>query len=815
MGKFPEHITVAALLDIIESNNIGYFSRNYQSGTLFWSDYIFALAGYTRGEIETDFFIFLEKILHPDDKRRVQNIMAPAVKEPKEYDLICRVYHKSMTLRYVRISTAIHTSEHNGEVFSIGLVQDYTDIMTHRMEALQFKSLVDNAHNEVYVVDESYNYLYANDLALKNLELTAKELLRCNVFDVNPKLLQANVEMLEQELKRSADEAITYKTEHLRKDGTLYPVVSHVSKITFNEQPSYVMFDIDASFANRLEMLIEQSDVVVVQKRVSVGWPIVYMSENISQFGYERTLFAEDKKNFLSIIYGDDASDITARVLEAMREKKKKLHLQYRIYTAEHELRWLEERIVVEYDMNKEPIFLHATLLDITKQKLLQEQLIRSNSMMEHKAHYDALTGLPNRTLFYDRLSQALKKAKRKESRVGLLYLDLDRFKEINDSFGHEVGDKVLKSTATRLQHILRDSDTVSRLGGDEFTVIIEDIEEKEFISIVSEKIIKELEEPIFFNSYELKILTSIGISLFPDDANDVSTLLRNADAAMYTAKSKGRNQFCFYEPKMTEDALRQMTIEAGLRRALDFDEFVLYYQPQIDSRSNTLVGFEALLRWRNASKELIYPDTFLSVAHKSGLIIEIDRRVMLQGMKQSAKWHLEEGFHGVVSLNLVMRQLEQDDFVDFLRKALTQSHCKASWIGLEVTEGDVMQDPENSIKVLRQISQMGIKISIDDFGTGYSSLAYLKKLPIDTLKIDRSFICDIGHGDETEAITRGIIALAKGMKIDIIAEGVDSDVQLSWLRNEGCYHIQGYIYSKAIDEKVVKLRYFQNNFEI
>lgn len=439
-----------------------------------------------------------------------------------------------------------------------------------------------------------------------------------------------------------------------------------------------------------------------------------------------------------------------------------------------------------------------ALLVNVLIRKYTKK-LNEQKEILDFQAHHDALTGLPNRILFTDRLGQAIAKAERQKTEFALFFIDLDRFKQINDSLGHSFGDKVLKVIAQRLLGVVRREDSLSRLGGDEFTLLAEDLKQEIDISALAKKIIAVLAEPILIEGNTLYITSSIGISIFPKDNVNADNLLKYADAAMYKAKEEGRNNFQYYSAEMTELALKRVVMEANLRRALENEEFFVCYQPQVESTTGKIVGMEALVRWRHPSEGLIYPNSFIQLAQDTGLIVAIDRVVMRMAMKQVSQWYAKGLNPGIIALNLAMKQLAKEDFIDVLNTMFEECKFQPQWLELEVTEGEIMKNPQNAIEVLKKISNMGIELAVDDFGTGYSSLSYLKRLPIDKLKIDKSFVDGLPDNDEDVSIARAIVALAHSLKLSVIAEGVESREQKEFLAQNGCDFIQGYYYSKPI----------------
>jgi len=399
-------------------------------------------------------------------------------------------------------------------------------------------------------------------------------------------------------------------------------------------------------------------------------------------------------------------------------------------------------------DENGNPTYMVSYAQDITKRKIAESKILEQKQDLQYQAHHDPLTALPNRVLFNDRLEQAIEKAKRSETNLALLFIDLDHFKEINDSLGHAVGDEILKVTTQRLKEVIRHEDTLARLGGDEFTIIMEDLKDGHDASVLANKVLKVLADEININDNRLYISSSIGISLYPQDGTSVSDLLKYADSAMYKAKDEGRNNYQFYSAEMTELAFERVIMETSLRLALKNEDFVVYYQPQVNAQKDVLIGMEALVRWQHETMGLVSPAKFIPLAEATGMIVELDRYVMRTAMSQMTQWYDEGMSPGVLALNLSIKQLQQKDFIEMLKLMLQETQCKPEWIELEITESQLMTNPEETIKILNQINDLGIELAIDDFGTGYSSLSYLKKLPINKLKIDQSFVRDLPYDE-------------------------------------------------------------------
>lgn len=434
----------------------------------------------------------------------------------------------------------------------------------------------------------------------------------------------------------------------------------------------------------------------------------------------------------------------------------------------------------------------NVILRDITEQKNFEAQLT-------HLATHDGLTDLPNRNALQHRLEQSLVHARRSERMVAVLFLDIDRFKNINDSLGHDTGDQMLCSVAKRLTECVREGDTVARMGGDEFVIILGDLSRRDDVTWVARKILNALFQPLTILGHELFVTGSIGISLYPEDGNDPKTLLKNAESALHRAKEQGTNSFQFYTQEMNARALDRLMLENSLRHALLRNEFLLYYQPQVNLQTGRIIGLEALLRWQRPGQGLVAPAEFIPVAEETGLIVEIGEWVLRTACAQTALWNKNLDSDLCMAVNFSAQQFAQKNMVDMVSRVLRDTGLKPGCLELELTERVVMQNAEDSVATLRKLSMMGTRIAIDDFGTGYSSLNYLKRFPIDVIKIDQSFVRDITRDPDDAAIARSIIGLSHSMKMKVVAEGVETEGQLEFLRASQCDHVQGYYFSKPL----------------
>ena len=447
-----------------------------------------------------------------------------------------------------------------------------------------------------------------------------------------------------------------------------------------------------------------------------------------------------------------------------------------------------------------------AVVTDISEQKRVQEE-------MRIMAQYDALTTLPNRTLLNEKLEQAIIRARRYNQQLAVLYMDLDRFKRINDSLGHRVGDLLLLSTAMRLKNGVRGLDTVARLNGDEFIVILSDIENSMAVVMLIEKIQETFRAPFNIEGYEISITPSIGVSIFPNDGHDPAALIKNADAAMYHVKTQGRNNYQFYTREMNEAALHRLNLENRLRLALEQKELQLYYQPKLDLKTRTITGVEALARWRHPELGLIVPDKFIPVAEDTGLILPLGEWVMEEACRQAKEWQ-DQGLPPIkVAINLSPMQFGSETLPAQVVSALAKSNLQPEFMELEITESLVMEDAERTIRLLAHLKAMGIHLTIDDFGTGYSSLNYLKQFPIDSMKIDRCFVREMETNSSDEAIVRAVIAMSHGMNMTVIAEGVEKKEHLDHLTALGCDYAQGFYISQPLDIDALKALVLTRDF--
>ncbi|HUN53545.1 MAG TPA: EAL domain-containing protein [Smithella sp.] len=469
--------------------------------------------------------------------------------------------------------------------------------------------------------------------------------------------------------------------------------------------------------------------------------------------------------------------------------------------------RYIEASASLQKSSQDKPNGFKGVIRDITERKLIEQEL-------NHMATHDVLTGLPNRLLFSQLLNHAIQTAQRNKKKLAVLFVDLDRFKIINDSLGHEAGDKLLQEIAQRFKHLLRAADIVGRLGGDEFIILIEEVNELKQVANLAHKILTTTIQPMVLMGDECRVTASIGISIYPSDGQDEQSLMKNADIAMYFAKEEGKNNYQFYSKNIQSIANERLSIETNLRRALERHELFLNYQAKLDFKTGAITGVEALLRWNNPQLGSITPSQLIPVAEETGLIIPIGRWVLKTACNQNVAWQ-RQGLPAIcMAVNLSLRQLADDNLLNDIKAALQESGMKPNLLELEITESMVMHNPQRLIAVLTKIREMGVRLAIDDFGTGYSSLAQLKNFPINTLKVDRSFIRNIPEDCDNKAITEAIIIMGKNLSLTVVAEGVETKEQENFLREQVCDEMQGFYFSKPIapDQFADLLRTHHNN---
>lgn len=519
----------------------------------------------------------------------------------------------------------------------------------------------------------------------------------------------------------------------------------------------------------------------------------VYHSEKWKEIlGYTEEEYIDNKRIWKQSIHPSDFKRVRSEYLNYLAKKIPVYKAEFRMHKKNGDYIWVYETGKAIWDADGKPIRIAGSITDITERK-------RHEALIYSMAYYDSLTSLPNKPMFSQYLSEFVSKFKGTGKRFALMLLDLDNFKTINDTLGHPYGDKVLITISDLLKNHISKGTVLSRFGGDEFTILIPDAGDTKTILSQAEQIIGLFKNPLLVNSQEIYITPSIGISIFPDDSSDESSLIKNADTAMYHAKSLGKNSCQLYAKEMNEKMSERLTLEKDLRYAIKNKEFIVYYQPQIDIAKGELVGMEALVRWVHPVKGLIPPIKFIPIAEESTLIVAIGEQVLYEACLQNQKWQ-DAGYKKIpVAVNLSARQFQQLDLCEKIKSILNSTGLSPKYLEIEITESIAMKDLDTTIRLLNELRSIGVKVSLDDFGTGYSSLNYLKKLPINNLKIDKSFVDEITTLKAEKVIAKAVIVLAHDLNLTVIAEGVETPEQLSFLKFQDCDKAQGYLFSKPI----------------
>lgn len=683
------------------------------------------------------------------------------------------------------------------------IAQDVTDRLRSQEELRRFRMALDSSIDAVYLIDhERMRFIDANKTALTTLGYSYEELLMLGPQDLKPdpgelqRIHRRFAEVLGSESKTGMIETV-----HQRKDGVRLPVEVYLRAIQSEGRQLLVAVVRDITARLDAEAVLRESEerFRVAFNQAAVGlahvnpdghWTMVnnklceivgYSQVQLLAMGFPDITHPEDVVADWALARRMIAGELDERT----REKRYRHKNGYYI--------WVNVTTSLVRDKEGKPKYYSTVVEDISRRKQIEEELL-------HLANHDALTSLPNRSLLFDRLSQALVFAGRSGRQVAVLLIDLDRFKNINDSLGHETGDKIIMEIGRRLSSRVKTGDSIARFGGDEFVVIRPDVVRADAVATLAQEILEALSQPMAIQDHEFYPTASIGISMFPKDGRDSQALLKNADTAMYRAKDAGRNNFQFYAHEMNSRALDRLKLESGMRRALERNEFVLHYQPQMDIATGEIIGVEALLRWAVPGRAMRFPADFISIAEETGMISAIGDWVLRAACAQRKAWENHEVLSSTrIAVNLSARQFKQQDIVKVVSVVLEQTGCRPEWLELEITESVIMENPESAAETLKKLSDMRVHLAIDDFGTGYSSLSYLKRFPIDALKIDKSFVRDITSDTDDAAIARAVIALAHSLKLRVIAEGVETLEQLVFLREQQCDHMQGYYLSPPL----------------
>ncbi len=660
-----------------------------------------------------------------------------------------------------------------------------------------FDDLNNDANDIIIVTDDEDKIIEINDCGIALYGHTREVLLQWRLQDLLSPAAQAEFALHWQRAKQQGK--ATFKTAHRRSDNTTFPVEISVRFIEVKGKLLCHSIVSDISNRNSLSQLISKRqdlNAALLENLPSLVWYAgsdgqgEYFNRAWLNFT-GRALEHQLGSGWLENIHPDDREHCLMIYQDASRARQAFVR-EFRLHHHAQGYRWVVDRGSPFHDLEKGLIGYIGSCHDVHEMKQDCEQML-------HLGQYDALTGLPNRGLLEDRLRQAVAHARRSHGQVAVLLSDLDCFKIFNDSLGHRMGDRLLQAVAERLKTCLRESDTISRPGGDEFIIVLPGVKSIEDVAHVAEKVLRSLSDSYTIDGHELNITASMGISIYPDDGRDLETLLRNAEAAMYYAKEKRLNHYRFFTQEMNVQAFDSLMMQNHLRRALERREFQLNYQPQVDLKTGAVVGAEALIRWRHPELGLISPGQFIPIAEERGLIIPISEWVLHEACQQNRRWQGAGLPPLPVAVNLSAAHFRQENLQETVEYALQDSNLDPRLLELEITEGMVMQDAEDVVLMLNELKAMGIRLTVDDFGTGYSSLSYLKRFPLDKLKVDRSFVRDITLNEQDAEITRAIISMAHGLGLKVVAEGVETQDQLKFLRWQKCDDMQGFYFSRPL----------------
>ena len=780
---------------------LGSWEVDLKTKKSIWSDRSYEIYGYEPGEIEPTLETFFAHLL-PEYVEKAKRLLSTMMQTTDVKTFHAQAKKQNGEVIDILLNGQIIVDEHGTPSKLIGTTQDITEYVALKRQAEELLQIIEKSSNEIYILDvNTLKYLYVNEGAVAKLGYTKEEFVSLDVYTINPYLTEEHAGYI-REVLETEGEAIN-RTIHRCKNGEEYPVQGHLQMIRFQNREAFIIFDTDIT--QQVETEKKEREKAKIVESMHDGVVVTNLKGEIQNYNHSfvRIVGEQEFTNIIALLGKSNEQEVRTLLQESAEcDEEDVIEMELAFMRSDGREIVCELSLTQLQDEQGEVYAIAWMCQDVTHKKYQQQLLKKQAEELEFQAYHDALTALPNRTLFRDRLSQAINYSRRHDKKFALLFVDLDRFKQINDSMGHQFGDAVLLEIAKRIKKQLRSEDTLARFGGDEFVVIARDVTNKKAVEKIASKMLQSFKEPLHVYGQDIYTSISIGISLYPDDSQTEENLIKYADSAMYKAKEEGRSNYRFYSIEMTQNAFEKVVLENALRAAIEQEEFEVFYQPQIDVTRNCMTGMEALVRWKHPELGLMVPGKFLAAAEESGLIVEIDRIVMKKAMEQFVKWKRSGVVKGRLSLNLAMKQLLQEDFLQFLEASLQQSGMQTEWLEFEVTEGDVMRNPSESIKTLMYLHEQGIAIAMDDFGTGYSSLAYITKLPLDKLKIDRSFVIEMQRDVSSMEIVKVVIALAKTLGFDLVAEGVETCTQKDLLLGLGCPVIQGYLYAKPLDAK-------------
>ena len=717
------------------------------------------------------------------------------------------VMHRSLpdgTRRYIRMSAVPVFEDRSRFQGYRGIGKDFTE-RKQALDALiqseeRYRTILDNTREGYFEADLEGNFTFVNDAECHDLGYTREELIGMNYKQYTDETEAKKLFELSLEIFRTGEQINGFDGEFIKKDGT-----KGFNQVSFslikNQEGQPVGFrglSRDITERKKMEETIRQSEEryrTIIEEmeewyfEADLSGNIIFFNEVFARgLGYSKDSLTG--LNFRSFIKKEDSDSIYELYNQVFKTGQPARNFPYEFIQPDGTVISAEFSIFPKRDGAGLIVGFRGVGHDITERKLAEKRI-------QYLATHDALTDLPNRLMFSQLLNHTIQSARRFKRQFALFFIDLDRFKVINDTLGHEAGDQLLQEIAKTFKRVLREIDVIARMGGDEFVILIEEVSDLTDVTVVAQRILSAAMKPLVLMGQECRITASIGISMYPKDAQDEQSLMKNADLAMYLAKEEGKNNYQFYSPKMKSQSFERLSLETNLRHALERREFYLNYQAKLDFKTGGITGVEALLRWQNPDLGNVPPTRFIPMAEETGLIVPIGRWVLKTACAQNVAWQGQGLSTVCMAVNLSVRQLMDDALVPDIKAILKESGLAPNLLELEITESMLMQNPERVIRLLTEIKKMGVRLAIDDFGTGYSSLGQLKRFPIDTLKVDRSFIRDLSKNSDDRGITEAIIAMGKTLSLTVIAEGVETEEQEAFLRSHACDEMQGYYFSK------------------
>lgn len=757
------------------------------------------LLGYSRedaiGCMELDLDLFAD----PDER---QSIVRQLERSREATDLETQLRTKEGAV--VKVEISLRYVEIDGELCTLCIGRDITERLAAeaalRASEEKFEQVFRRSPDGIVILRQRDLTIYdINDSFLmaaqyERDELVGRSIYELNVFEDDNDLSTATEQLSQHGFFQNREMAFH------SKNGFKVQALISATYIEINDEPCVLCIAKNVNDLREAEERLRESEQRFRSafENSPIGIVLIDLKGTIFQannfaaevLGYEQNPLAGT--HISRLVPPEDRAQLKETFARLSSGQDETVRTECRMLREDELELWTNFHVVVQRDAQGAPAYLIGQIADITEMK-------SSQSRMERMAFYDTLTNLANRRLFYDRLGQAVDHAQRSRHLSALLYLDLDQFKRVNDTLGHEVGDVLLQEVSTRLTSCVRQEDTVARLGGDEFTVLLFDIKTPSDASLVADKILNSLRQPLNISGHQLVVTTSIGITIVPQDGTDPNSLMKNADLAMYRAKEHGRNTYHFYSEEMNTNAIKRLRTEYELRRALERNEFALHYQPKVRLSDQQIVGVECLIRWEHPERGLLAPYEFIEVAEETGAIVDMGNWIIEEACRTGRELSEQAKRNIQIAVNISPRQFRDPNLVATIRRNLRESGLNPSTLELEITETMLMGDVEAATTTVRQLHELGVRMAIDDFGTGYSSLNYLKKFPINTVKVDRSFIMDIPESADDKAITSAVIAMAHRLNMEVVAEGVETQQQLDFLVEHDCEYAQGYLFAKPL----------------